>query len=423
MALPDSLAEVVKVYGNVNLLRNPGFEETGPATRAKDARADWQSEGAPRHWSVYVRPPGKLGLPPSTTAVRKGEGRNGSRAAVFSPGTGGVFISSIPVKPGAVYLGSVWMRAGTPEAATRTSLTLKFRDGAGDLMQRDANKRVLYEETHGVPTTEWQRLSACVEVPRTARSLCIMFGPVQVSDAEVHFDDARLIRIKGGPDRLPDAETADLTAVLAAGEFKQRALGHLAAENVQVAATGGPKGGEVLVFTPGARDTNSYVRIAGVADTYDFSRGMTVEARIWLDPAYENETMEIVGNPFMDHGKGFRLYLDRQGIHFISGSGMPRKTMKWWGAHSSNAEHPIRPGQWHHVAGTYDGSIFRVFVDGVLAGTSESRLKMTRGQPDIGIGSFRYGLVLGFRGRIADVNLHERALSPEEVRQSAHTGN
>ena len=35
---------------------------------------------------------------------------------------------------------------------------------------------------------------------------------------------------------------------------------------------------------------------------------------------------------------------------------------------------------------------------------------------------FAYGLVLGFRGRIADVNIHDRALSAVEIARSAGSG-
>ena len=421
MALPESLALAVKVYGgasgDANLLRNPGFEDAGAATRLKGAKDDWDHAGAPKGWSVWIRPPWKLGFPPSKTGVRKGAGRNGSTAAVFSAGTGGSFISSIPVKPGAVYLGSVWMRASDPGAAAKTGFTLKCRDGAGNLMQRDAEKRVQYEQTHGLATGGWQRLAACITVPRTARSLCIMFGPVRVGEGDVFFDDASLSLAKEGPETLPDARTEDFENMLADGPFKALVKGHLSGENVQ--RVPGKDGNSLLLFTAGARDTNSYVRIAGVADKYDLSKAMTVEARIQVDPASKRGTMEIAGNPFMDHGKGFRLYLDRKGIHFISGSGVPRKTAKRWGAHSSNTKHPIKPGQWHHVAGTYDGSMFRVFVDGKLGGSSPAGLELTKGQPDIGIGSFRYGLVLGFSGKIDDVNIHDRALSEAEIRRRA----
>ncbi|MCK5803868.1 MAG: LamG domain-containing protein [Lentisphaeria bacterium] len=72
-----------------------------------------------------------------------------------------------------------------------------------------------------------------------------------------------------------------------------------------------------------------------------------------------------------------------------------------------------------HVAGTYDGSVFRVFVDGKLGGSSAPGLEMTKGQPDIGIGSFRYGLVLRFSGKIDDVNIHDRALSEADIRRKA----
>lgn len=146
---------------------------------------------------------------------------------------------------------------------------------------------------------------------------------------------------------------------------------------------------------------------------------MTVEAWIQVDPAHAKEAMEIVGNPVTDRGGGFRLYLDRAGVHFISGTGGVWKEAKTWGAHSG-PQHPIEPGRWHHVAGTYDGSVFRVFIDGQLAGSSVPDMPLTKGKPDTGIGSFRDGLVLGFGGMVAEVNLHDKALPEAEIRQRAN---
>jgi hypothetical protein len=88
------------------------------------------------------------------------------------------------------------------------------------------------------------------------------------------------------------------------------------------------------------------------------------------------------------------------------------------------AAFPIRPGEWHHIVGTYDGTQLQLYVDGVAAGNPRphtgSILPMPKGG-FLAIGSEdgrrtndpnepRY-----FHGAIDEVQIYRRALTPDEV--------
>lgn len=178
------------------------------------------------------------------------------------------------------------------------------------------------------------------------------------------------------------------------------------------------RNGKALAFTgnQATRHENGCVVVPSMpAD--EFSAGMTVSAWIKLAPSMvRSGTYEIVSNTFSDRGKGFRLRSSWQALNFVSGEGGNGKT---WGASSNPSQTPIASGVWYHVAGTYDGSVFRTYLDGQLVGASAPGLALTRGRPHVYIGSYNDGYAYGFEGVIDDVRLFTRPLSALEVLRQA----
>jgi len=77
-------------------------------------------------------------------------------------------------------------------------------------------------------------------------------------------------------------------------------------------------------------------------------------------------------------------------------------------------------GNWHHVAGTYDGATVRAYLDGAQVGNGTQAPGTIRyGLPDndLRIGSYGgdAGCGLPYNGGIDDVRIYNRALTPEEV--------
>lgn len=77
------------------------------------------------------------------------------------------------------------------------------------------------------------------------------------------------------------------------------------------------------------------------------------------------------------------------------------------------------PPGWHHLAAVRDGRALRLYLDGAPVATAPApaRLDVSSGRPlQIGLGSHDY-----FNGRLRDVRLYGRALTPSELRALAET--
>lgn len=172
----------------------------------------------------------------------------------------------------------------------------------------------------------------------------------------------------------------------------------------------GRNGKALLLECPGKIDSYGAVMIPKLGK-HDFSKGITLEAWIKFSPSFKREKIyEIVSNATKDSGPGFRLIMSWHRLIFASGDG---KNMFY--AATTPAKFPFHAGIWYHVAGTYDGSVFKVYVDGVEAGASKPDQKMTKGSDSIFIGSYRGGYAYGFDGAICDVKIYNKVLSPLEI--------
>ncbi|HSH17272.1 MAG TPA: LamG domain-containing protein [Verrucomicrobiae bacterium] len=83
-----------------------------------------------------------------------------------------------------------------------------------------------------------------------------------------------------------------------------------------------------------------------------------------------------------------------------------------------SADTAFMPGRWHHVVGTYDGKVQRIFVDGRLSGESTAQSGPVWYAPSgpVVVGSYEdndenYRM----KGALEEVHLYQQALSPEDV--------
>lgn len=166
--------------------------------------------------------------------------------------------------------------------------------------------------------------------------------------------------------------------------------------------------GKALEFGNGKEGRSGCVVIPGMGK-YDFSRGLTVAAWIKLN-ACRNTTYEIVTDTVSDRGPGFRFRISGGGLQLFSGDGA-----KTWGAGSNPAITRINPNVWHHVAGAYDGSVFRVYLNGEQVGESDPGLSLTKGQNYISIGAYGGGYAYGFEGIIDEVKIYNYPLSALDI--------
>lgn len=85
---------------------------------------------------------------------------------------------------------------------------------------------------------------------------------------------------------------------------------------------------------------------------------------------------------------------------------------------SPDAGTAVWDGEWHHVAGTYDGSLVHLYVDGVQIGSGTPAPPIGYGLPSdeaFYIGNYRGSCDRPFTGAIDNVRIWSRALSGAEI--------
>ena len=164
------------------------------------------------------------------------------------------------------------------------------------------------------------------------------------------------------------------------------------------------------------------------ADDLNCTAAITVEA--WVKPdALKREAQYDIVNKGSDRGPGYRLFISWNSLRFRSGGGFGED---FWDVGGNLAVTPMTWGRWHHVAATYDGQVYRVYLNGVeiASGGTLHREKenvpldgathpITVNSKPLTIGSFSQGYAYVFRGAIDEVKIYSRAKSAGEVFQAA----
>ncbi len=144
----------------------------------------------------------------------------------------------------------------------------------------------------------------------------------------------------------------------------------------------------------------------------DFTSAFTLEA--WVKPQEENEWSVI----FMkERGAGVSYQLHAEG-----GDDSPFGSVADAGGESEVSGPDALPvGAWSHLALTSDGKHLRLYVDGELAATADSRTAAeTSGDLQVG-GDVIWGEEDSFKGSIDELRIYGRTLNQTEVESDAGT--
>jgi uncharacterized delta-60 repeat protein len=152
----------------------------------------------------------------------------------------------------------------------------------------------------------------------------------------------------------------------------------------------------------------SYISIPGT-ESLNLASGMTLEAWVRLDGP--NDEQMILAKHECGYFNGYFLGMGCGGCPF------DRPTFYVGGDGRLIAPSAITDGQWHHLAGVYDGHTQFFYVDGKLVGQQDRVYDSFNSQP-IAIGAANT-VCLGFKGDIDEVRILNRPLSPGEIAVAA----
>lgn len=85
-------------------------------------------------------------------------------------------------------------------------------------------------------------------------------------------------------------------------------------------------------------------------------------------------------------------------------------------SHHLKADLPLPMARWAHLAGTFDGKMMRIYVNGVEHGAMERPGPIKGNEFHLCLGNFEEGHPSYFRGLLDEVKLYNRALGADEVR-------
>lgn len=150
----------------------------------------------------------------------------------------------------------------------------------------------------------------------------------------------------------------------------------------------------------------------------NFSKGFTFEAWIRFSDQHVRKDTCYIASDGAWKGPGWRFLISYNALFIQSGDGE-----NMWGASSNAAEHGgFENNRWYHVAATFDGSVLRVYIDGVERGMSKPDLTITKGADTLSIGSYNGGVTSVFVGTIDEVRLYDRAKSALDILMDARLG-
>jgi hypothetical protein len=181
------------------------------------------------------------------------------------------------------------------------------------------------------------------------------------------------------------------------------------------------RNGGAIELTGGDQKERNQAGCLGIPgfENTDWSKGMTLELWVRFTKLGRPNTYELVSNTQSDRGKGFRFVVSWASLCLRSGEGDAGKT---WGAQSEPSAITFGPGEWYHLAATYDGSVFRVYIDGLLAGESEPNLPLTRGESTLWVGAYRGGFAYGLNGIVDELKLYDYPRSAGQIVRDAKLG-
>src|SRR5882724_7114332 len=154
---------------------------------------------------------------------------------------------------------------------------------------------------------------------------------------------------------------------------------------------------------------NDWVAIAD-APSLDLTTGMTVEA--WVYPTTSSGVRDVL----IKEGASVDIY----NLYARNGRGRAEINVYIGGSNRTAEGSVLKANVWTHLAGTYDGSMLRLYINGIEAAhqAQEGLITASSGPLRIG-GNSIWGEY--FKGRIDEVRIYNRALTQAEIQNDMNT--
>jgi glucose/arabinose dehydrogenase/PKD repeat protein len=154
---------------------------------------------------------------------------------------------------------------------------------------------------------------------------------------------------------------------------------------------------------------NDWVTVAD-HNSLDLTTGLTMSA--WVFPTATTGVRDIL----IKEGSNVDIY----NLYARNGAGRPESNVFVGGLNRVAEGAPLPANTWTHVAGTYDGAVLRLFINGVQAASQSiaGAISVSTGPLRIG-GNSIWGEF--FQGRIDDVRIYNRALTQGEIQSDMNT--
>lgn len=156
--------------------------------------------------------------------------------------------------------------------------------------------------------------------------------------------------------------------------------------------------------------TNDFINL-GNAPSLNVQSFVTVSG--WINPSVNTGTKAVVGKAYtLAQSESYLLYLNNADINLriTTGGGTSYTDISASGLLTVN--------KWTYFAGTYDGSIMSIYINGTLINTAAKTGSMDNNQ-NVTIGARIYtssgGRDLFFQGQIDEVQIYNKSLSATEI--------
>ena len=157
----------------------------------------------------------------------------------------------------------------------------------------------------------------------------------------------------------------------------------------------------------------SYVHVEDRLPAQRRLTSLTLEC--WIRPFASGDWQGLITQHDFPNQCGIGLFINNGRIAFITDDG---------GEFNPACLHETEPGpikaqRWHHVAGTWDGKVKRIFVDGKMAGEFPYSGVVRPGKTALRIGAYGSSGVAEkfYNGDIAMVAMYDKALAVDEINQ------